>query len=160
MSIVRIRDNETLLDVLKKLRFSFPERKIIFDSSLGFRMDLFGRMEERDFFTIRYNRNGNIRIPTTARITMYANNERSLENERGYIKINDYIVCNFSELSVIMTSPELGFRRCSDKNLAEEISKLRNIYGEIPEQHPVTVYFLDKVISEEYWFNFLLKRSA
>ena len=162
MNILRVKDRENIVDVLSRVNTSFPGYGIKMDNSLGFSPDAFAEMNDtvrlKNFFTIRLDKNGNIRIPTAKRTPIYVGEEikrengviyrtdRSSKTEKGYCIIDELVICAFSALSIIMTSPELGPRMCSGGRLENEIARLDRIYKEIPEFAPVSVYFSNKVI--------------
>ena len=131
---------------------AYPGRQVIMDTSIGIRDDLFARKYEPNLFTIRYNRHGSIRIPGINRITMYRNKNKSPEDQVGSMLINNIVVCCLDEVAPVMTSPEVGGRKCNESQITEEFARLKDIYGSIPEKNPISIYFIDRIFDERYFF--------
>ncbi|MBW2968646.1 hypothetical protein KY314_00830 [Candidatus Woesearchaeota archaeon] len=144
--------------IIQEVSCSFPNHNLKRDNSLGFSPDSFERMFEPNFFTIRLDRKARVRVPVTKRMPIYEGikkkvdgesiyrTERSSETSRGHFVMDEFVACNFDELSAILTSPEMCGHRCSRENLDDEIERIERIYGKIDDKHPVSVYFSDKVI--------------
>lgn len=110
----------------EKVRRDFPDREIMIDHELLLNTEFTNKMSKRDWTTTRYRPN-KVRIPSGNEILIY---EATRPGERGKLlgtaHIGTITIASFSELD--------------EHNAAT----LNGIYGQIPEDHPVTLYHVER----------------